>query len=58
MADLTLTSKSELYDALKKVVDARREAKESQHVTTDVLFEEALDEAESLVDLLAHPSDP
>ncbi len=50
MVNLAPTSKFELYDALKKIVDAQREAKESQHVITDVLLKEALDEAESLID--------
>ena len=40
----------EVYAALKKIVDAKREAKRSQHVTTDALFAYAIDEAEQLVD--------
>ncbi len=40
----------ETYAALKKIVDAWRTAKRSQHVTTDVDFEDAIDEAQELMD--------
>ncbi len=50
MVDLIDVSKQELYETLKRLVDARREAQKSQDVITKVMLGSVFDDAEFLVD--------
>ncbi len=50
MVDLKHIRKRELYEMLKRIVDARRESQKSQDVITKVMLGSVFDDAEFLVD--------